>query len=116
MVKLTVIYNLPEGSDHEAFLKWRTTEHQEENMGIPGVIRSDFYAVEELYTHDTSADKLEKVEPRTYRYMTEAYWETMDSFRGAFFDSGYQEKLMESLKKITRPLFFISREVLSDSN
>ena len=37
MVKLTVIYTLPEGADHEEFLRWRTTEHQEDNMGTPGV-------------------------------------------------------------------------------
>ena len=28
MVKLTVIYNLHEGADHEAFVKWRVKEGQ----------------------------------------------------------------------------------------
>ena len=61
MIKLTVMYTLPEGADHEAFLKWRTTEHQKENMGIPGVIKSDFYAVREAYTHETTLnDKLQE--------------------------------------------------------
>jgi len=119
MVKLTVIYTLPEGADHEAFLKWRTTEHQEENMEIPGVIKNDFYAVRNIYTHANPSGPADQErlleEPLRYRYMTEAYWPDMDSFRAAFFDSGYQAKLMESLKKITGPLFFVSEEVLSES-
>jgi hypothetical protein len=41
MVKLTVIYNLPPDADHEAFLHWRTTEHQAENMSLPGVIKRE---------------------------------------------------------------------------
>jgi hypothetical protein len=134
MVKLTVMYTLPEGADPEAFLEWRTTEHQRENMGIPGVIKSDFYAVREIYTHgsegdkrihekesetgskaqeQTSEDRL-RAYPRIYRYITEAYWPDMESFRSAFFDSGYQKRLMDSLQKIANPLFLISKEVLSE--
>ncbi len=118
MVKLTVMYTLPEGADHEAFLKWRTTEHQEENMGIPGVIKSDFYAVTNIYSHQEEnfggSEKL-KEEDRYYRYITEAYWPDMESFKAAFFDTGYQKSLMESLKKITNPIFLVSEEVLSET-
>lgn len=144
MVKLTVMYTLPEGADHEAFLKWRTTEHQEENMGIPGVIKSDFYTVREIYTHGSggtasvkektytdltrvqqpASEKREQVQepaakdrlqpqPLFYRYITEAYWPDMKSFKSAFFDPGYQKKLMDSLKKIAHPVFLVSEEVLS---
>jgi hypothetical protein len=122
MIKLTVIYTLPEGADHEAFLKWRTTEHQEENMGIPGVIKSDFYAVREIYTPATEGTpKLSTghgLEQKSldYRYMTEAYWPDMKSFKSAFFDSGYQKRLKDSLKRIAHPLFFVSEEVLSAAN
>jgi hypothetical protein len=160
MVKLTVIYTLPENADHEEFLKWRTTEHQESNMAVPGVIKSDFYAIREFYTHrsarrgraeETGSGDLpveespedhpgeessgdlpveespedhpgEKQgsggrlveEPLRYRYITEAYWPDMESFRSAFFDSGYQQSLMDSLKKIAEPIFLISEEVLSE--
>jgi hypothetical protein len=113
MVKLTVMYTLPGEADHEAFLKWRTTEHQKENMGVPGVIKSDFYAVREIYSHET--DRL-KAQPLTLRYVTEAYWPDMQSFKSAFFDAGYQEKLMDSLKKIANPIFLVSEEVLSEVN
>jgi hypothetical protein len=125
MVKLTVIYTLPEGADHKAFLKWRTTEHQKENMEIPGVIKSDFYAIREIYSHKSrsteneqdpkSEDRLNQEPlPLSYRYITEAYWPNMKSFKSAFFDSGYQERLMDSLKKIANPIFLVSEEVLSE--
>ena len=125
MIKLTVIYTLPEDADHKEFLKWRTTAHQKENMAVPGVIKGDFYAVREIYTHQTagtddksepgSEDRLEEG-PLGYRYMTEAYWPDMESFKSAFFDSGYQERLMISLKKIADPIFIVSEEVLSEEH
>jgi len=104
MVKLTVMYNLPEGADHEEFIKWRTGKHQKENMEIPGVIRSDFYVIEESW----------KRERPPYRYMTEVYWPDMASFRSAFFDPEYQKELAKSLERISDPLFLISEEVLSE--
>ncbi len=123
MIKLTVMYTLPGNADHKAFLKWRTTEHQKATMGIPGVIKSDFYAVREIYTHNSahaytaqepkSEGRLVE-EPLRYRYITEAYWPDMKSFKSAFFDSGYQERLMDSLKKIADPIFLVSEEVLSE--
>jgi hypothetical protein len=106
MVKLTVMYTLPPGADHEEFLKWRTTVHQEENMRIPGVIKSDFYVVREAWRS-----------PRCpYRYMTEAYWPDMAAFEQAFYDPDYQRKLAESLTRISEPIFLISEELLSESN
>ena len=106
MVKLTVMYNLPPGADHQAFVRWRTTEHQKENMGIPGVIRSDFYVIQEAWRQDRPP----------YRYLTEAYWPDMASFRKAFFDPHYQKQLAESLKRIADPLFLISEELMSEEN
>lgn len=105
MVKLTVMYNLPPGADHEEFIRWRTGEHQKENIGIPGVIKTDFYRIEEAWKRDESP----------YRYMTEVYWPDMETFRKAFFDPDYQKKLAESLKKISDPIFLISEEVLTES-
>lgn len=105
MVKLTVMYNLPPGADHEAFIRWRTTEHQEENMAIPGIIKGDFYVVKEAWQRDDLP----------YRYMTEAYFPDMETFRKSFFDPEYQATLAESLKLIADPLFLISEEVLSAS-
>ena len=105
MVKLTVIYNLPSGADHEEFLKWRTTEHQEDNMSIPGVIKSDFYIIKGSWQRKEAP----------YRYLTEAYFPDMETFERSFFDPGYQAKLAKSLERIADPLFLISEEVISQS-
>ena len=104
MVKLTVIYNLPAGADHEKFLKWRTTEHQKDNMSIPGVIKSDFYIIKSSWQR----------EDVPYRYMTEAYFPDMETFERAFFDAEYQTRLAKSLEMIADPLFLISEEVISE--
>jgi hypothetical protein len=106
MVKLTVIYNLPPGADHEEFLKWRTTDHQKENMSLPGVIKSDFYAIKSSWKNDSVP----------YSYITEAYYPDMETFEKSFFDPEYQTKLAESLKRISEPLFLISEEVVSEKN
>ena len=105
MIKLTVMYNLPPGADHEEFIRWRTTEHQAANMAIPGIIKSDFYVVKEAWNR----------EDPPYRYITEAYFPDMETFRKSFFDPEYQENLAESLKLISDPLFLISEEVISQS-
>jgi hypothetical protein len=106
MVKLTVLYNLPVGADHDEFIRWRTTVHQEENMGVPGVVKSDFYVIKDAW----------KAPENPYRYMTEAYWPDMDTFKAAFFNPEYQAQLAEALKKVADPLFLISEELMSESN
>jgi hypothetical protein len=105
MIKLTVIYTLPPGADHEAFLAWRLGEHQRDNMAMPGVIKSDFYAVRQGWPGVETP----------YRYMTEAYWPDRESFEAAFFDPAYQVELATSLKRIADPLFLISEELLSQA-
>jgi hypothetical protein len=99
------MYNLPPGTDHEEFIRWRTTEHQANNMAIPGIIKSDFYVIKEAWRR----------KDLPYRYMTEAYFPDMETFRNSFFDPAYQAELDEAMKKIVDPLFLISEEVLSAS-
>ena len=106
MIKLTVLYNLPPGADHDAFIRWRTTTHQESNMAIPGVIKSDFYAIERAWQRDE----------RPYRYITEAYFPDMETFEASFFDPDYQAELAEAVERIADPLFLISEEVLSEAS
>ena len=105
LIKLTVMYNLPPGADHEAFMRWRTTDHQAANMAMPGLIKSDFYVVKEGWP-DPAAP---------YRYLTEAYFPDMETFRRAFFESGFQARLEESLQRIADPVFLISEEVVSET-
>ena len=73
MIKLTVLYNLPPGADHEEFMKWRTTTHQKSNMAVPGVIKSDFYEIKRAWRRDETP----------YRYLTEAYFPDMETFEKA---------------------------------
>jgi hypothetical protein len=105
MVKLTVIYNLPPGADHEEFLKWRTTEHQQDNVSIPGLLKTDFYKITKAWKQDGLP----------FRYMTEAYYPDMETFEKTFFDPDYQEKMTEWLKLMADPMFLISEEVLSQT-
>lgn len=106
MIKLTVLYNLPPGSSHEEFLKWRTTVHQKSNMAMPGVIKSDFYVIKSAW----------KEAAAPYRYMTESYFPDRETFEKSFFDPDFQKRLAESLKRICEPLFLISEEIVSEEN
>jgi len=105
MIKLTVLYNLPPGADHEEFMKWRTTTHQKSNTSIPGVIKTDFYVIQSAWKED----KL------PYRYMTEAYFPDMETFESSFFDPDYQTDLAKALERIADPMFLISEEVISEN-
>jgi hypothetical protein len=104
MVKLTVLYNLPPGADHEEFLKWRTTTHQKTNAAMPGLIKTDFYVVQQAWRQDQLP----------YRYMTEAYFPDRATFEKTFFDPDYQSSLAKALERISDPLFLFSDEVLTE--
>jgi hypothetical protein len=104
MVKLTVVYNLPPGADHEEFLRWRTATHQKENMAMAGLIKTDFYIIKGVWQKDQPP----------YRYMTEAYFPDMETFEKTFYDPDYQAALAKSLERIADPLFLISEEVITE--
>ena len=102
MVKLTVLYNLPAGADHAAFLAWRSGPHQASNAAAPGVLKTDFYRALETQLGA----------PR-YRYVTEAYFETLADLEAAFFTEEAQRQLEEDSKNIENPVFLISEEVVT---
>ena len=101
MIKLTVIYNLPPGANHEEFLKWRTTDHEKENTSVPGVLKTDFYIVKGAWD----------VEGLPFRYVTEAYYPDMETFEKSFYEPEYQEKMKEWKKLLADPVYLISEEV-----
>lgn len=103
MVKLTVLYNLPPDMDAEEFVRWRTTTHQEENAGMPGVIKTDFCI---------AVDEPDGTPPR-YRYITEAWWETMDELETAFYNPEVQAQLAKDGETFTDRLFLVSEEIVS---
>ncbi|MBK8020646.1 MAG: hypothetical protein IPK19_04255 [Chloroflexi bacterium] len=105
MIRLTVLYNLPPGSDEEAFLQWRMTDHQTANSSMPGVMRTDFARIDGRFPSEL---------PLPYRFMTTADWPDRASFEAAFYDPQALAELEENLKKIADPLFMIS-EILTET-
>jgi hypothetical protein len=105
MIKLTVMYNLPPGADEAEYLRWRTTDHQKENMSMPGLLKSDFYLVKGAF----------KADAPQYRFVTEAYFPDMATFEQSFYDPEYQVGLAKSIERIADPLFLISEEVVSET-
>ena len=103
MIKLTVLYNLPPDADHEEFLKWRTGPHQKQNVQMPGLLKTDFYAI---------FDSREG--PPPYQYITELYFPDQETFEKAFYDEDFQARLDKSLERVADPVFLISREVLTE--
>lgn len=103
MIRLTVLYNLPEGSDEAEFLRWRLGEHQAANAAAPGVVRTDFALV-------TSA--LPGAAPARHRFMTIAEWPDRESFERAFYAPEAMAALEENLQKLADPVFMVS-EVLT---
>jgi hypothetical protein len=110
MIKLTVLYNLPAGTDEEEFLRWRTTTHHEANIARPGVIRSDFYRI-------TGTPLLGPDRPASttapFRFITEAWYESRESFEASWNDPAEQARLVPAVAKIADALFLVSEEVQS---
>ncbi|MCC6617323.1 MAG: hypothetical protein IT320_27870 [Anaerolineae bacterium] len=107
MIRLTVMYNLPPGSDEEGFLDWRMGEHQDSNSSMPGVLRTDFARVDYRWPGQAQPP---------YRFMTIAEWPDRETFERGFYDPQVQLELEENLKKIDNPLFMISEILVETRN
>lgn len=105
MIRLTVLYNLPPGSDEDAFLKWRLVEHQAANASMPGVLRTDFARVDAGFPQGT---------PPRYRFMTVAEWADRESFERAFYAPEALAQLEQDMQNIGDHLFLIS-EILTET-
>jgi len=108
VVKVTVLYNLPPDTDEEEFVKWRTTTHHEANITRPGVVRSDFYRISgtPLLGPERPASQ-----SAPYQFMTEAYYETMESFESSWNDPEEQARLLPAVAKIVDSVFLVSEEL-----
>jgi hypothetical protein len=102
MVKLTVIYNLHEGADNEAFIKWRVTQGQAENFAMPQILKTDFYVARET-----------PLGIPKYRYITEAYYARMEDLEDSFCQPDVQAKLKEDMKNLGEAIILISEEMAS---
>jgi hypothetical protein len=108
MIKVTVLYNLPPGADEEEFLRWRTTTHHTANIARPGVVQSDFYKV--IGTPAVGPEH-PAAESAPYRFVTESYYENLDSFRASWENPAEQARLVPAVAKIADALFLVSEEV-----
>ncbi len=111
MIRLTVLYNLPPGSDEQAFLRWRLGEHQESNASMPGVLRTDFGQVTEspLPGQGRAPNAL------PFRYMTVAEWDTREAFESSFYEEGLQAELADNVEKISDAVFLVT-EILTETD
>lgn len=105
MIRLTVLYDLPEDASEDEFLEWRLSEHQESNESMPGVVRTDFARITECWPEGSMP---------AYRFHTTADWADRDSFEAGFNNDEAQARLKENLKKLGVYTFFVS-EILVTS-
>jgi uncharacterized protein (TIGR02118 family) len=108
MIKVTVLYNLPPGTDEDEFVRWRTTTHHAANIARPGVLRSDFYTI--VGTPLVGPDRPAS-DAAPYRFMTETYFESLETFRIAWEDPAEQARLVPAVAKIADALFLLAKEV-----
>ena len=109
MIRLTVLYNLPEGTDEAEFLRWRLGVHQQSNEGMLGVQRTDFGRVDYRWTPEAFHT------PSPYRFMTIADWPDRESFEKSFYDSASLSKLIDhDMQRITDTLFIVSEILISN--
>lgn len=105
MIRLVVMYNLPDGADETAFLEWRLGPHQKSNAGLPSMLRTDFARVVKAWPDEAV--------PR-FRFVTILEWPDMASFDAAFYAPDVQAGLLENIKKLGDYEYSIS-EILTSS-
>jgi hypothetical protein len=108
MVKVTVLYNLPPGTDEAAFVRWRTTQHHQANVARPGVIRSDFYRV--IGTPIVGPERPASDQP-PFRFITESWWPSYDAFLASWNDPAEQARLVPAFARIADAVALVSEEV-----
>ena len=103
MIRLIILYNLPEDSDESEFIRWRLGEHQASNESIGGVMRTDFARIVDSWPEGPHPD---------YKFQTTVDWPDQESFEAGFYDEAVQAKLKDDLKRLKDYTFFLS-EVLN---
>ncbi len=105
MIRLSVLYNLPDDTDEEEFLSWRLNDHQQNNESMPGVVRTGFARI---------TDSWPKGSMPSYRFQTVVEWPDRATFEAGFYQEAVQTKLADDLKRLGDYSFVVS-EVLIDS-
>lgn len=99
MIRLTVLYNLPDGTDEEEFLEWRLTDHKKNNESIPGVLRTDFARVVDSWPDGAIPG---------FRFQTIVEWADRETFESGFYDDSVQAALKTNLERLGDYSFVVS--------
>jgi len=99
MIRLTVLYNLAEGYDEQAFVEWRTAEQNKYVDSMSGVLRNEFSRIDDISPDRTIPN---------YRFQTVVDWPDRKTFEAAFYSNAAQDKLDEDRKKIGDQVFIVS--------
>lgn len=105
MIRLIVMYNLPDGADEKTFLDWRLGPHQASNASMPQVSRTDFARIIGGWPEQTT--------PR-FRFVTVVEWPDHAAFEAAFYAPSLQTDLRANLNKLGDYEYSIS-EILPSS-
>ena len=108
MIKVTVLYNLPDGTDEEEFVRWRTTQHHAANVARPGVVRSDFYRI--IGTPMVGPERPAS-NRAPFRFVTESWWTSYDEFLASWNDPAEQARLVPAVAKIADAVFLVAEEI-----
>jgi hypothetical protein len=109
MIRVTLLYNLPDTTDEAEFLRWRLGEHQEENAEMPGVIRTDFSRIVEQYTMENPHAAA------PYKFMTVVEYPDRATFEESFYGES-PESMAASLALMKDPIFLICDVLVETKN
>ncbi|MEP7294025.1 MAG: hypothetical protein ABI835_19720 [Chloroflexota bacterium] len=109
MIRLTVLYNLPEGTDEAEFLRWRLGEHQQDNASGFGVVRTDFGRISEQWTPENRSV------PSPYRFMTIVDYPDRETFERSFY-ADTPDQGDNDLARIVDTLFLVSEIMVATEN
>lgn len=102
MIRLTVLYNLADGADPEAYVTWRLTSHADYIRTMPDVERANFGRIIDQWPDHATGH---------YAFQSTVEWPDRVTFERAFYDEQIQADLKENLKKLGNYKFIVSEVI-----
>jgi hypothetical protein len=99
MIRLTVLYNLPDEADEAAYVAWRLLAHADYIRAMPGVVRADFGRI---------VDQWSRGESSGFRFQSTVEWADRASFESAFYDDQAQADLRKNLERLGDYRFLVT--------
>jgi hypothetical protein len=109
MIRLTLLYNLPDTTDEAEFLRWRLGEHQEENAAMDGVTHTDFSRIVDQWTMENAHAAA------PYKFMTVVEYPDRETFEKSFYGES-SESMAASLALMKDPIFLVCEVLASTDN